>query len=88
MTRSFGRVTVWRHTRYRWNGETAFATGVGFSHANSFLGSVTSRRTLDDELKTFSGNDKVQGVGSTGSVPGNRSLSTHRAQLKRPSGES
>lgn len=46
MTRSFGRVTVWRHTRYRWNGETALATDASFSHANSFLGSSTSRRML------------------------------------------
>ena len=46
MTSSFGRVTVWKHTRYRWNGETALATDASFSHANSFLGGVTSRRML------------------------------------------
>lgn len=44
MTRSFGRVTVWRHTRCRWNGETSLATDAGFSHANSLRCSVTSRR--------------------------------------------
>ncbi|SUZ92528.1 uncharacterized protein METZ01_LOCUS45382 [marine metagenome] len=52
------------------------------------VGGGTHLIPLDNAPKTFGGNEKVQGVGFTGSVLGSRNLSAHRAQLRRPSGES